>query len=241
MRAMLFAAGLGTRLRPYTNDRPKALVEIGGRSLLEINLDRLAGAGFTEVVVNAHHHAPLIKAFLAGYQRPGLTVILSDETDKLLDTGGGLRRAQAWLQDAPFLAHNVDILSDLDLGALYAAHCAAGRLATLAVRERPSSRQLLFTPEGELCGWRNNSSGAERRRLPCPEPRPAAFSGIYVLDPRIFSLMPPSGEAFSIIDTFLSAGPEEHLKACYHNETAWMDVGRPETLAQAEAWLANRP
>jgi NDP-sugar pyrophosphorylase family protein len=238
---MLFAAGLGTRLRPHTNDRPKALVEIGGRSLLEINLDRLARAGFTEVVVNAHHYAPLIKTFLAGYQRPGLALFLSDETDKLLDTGGGLRRAQPWLQDAPFLAHNVDILSDLDLGALYAAHCAAGRLATLAVRERPSSRQLLFTPQGELCGWRNNSSGAERLRLPCPEPHAAAFSGIYVLDPRIFRYMPPEGEAFSIIDTFLSIGPHEQLQAYYHNQTAWMDVGKPEALAQAEAWLGGQP
>lgn len=236
MRAMLFAAGLGTRLRPLTDHRPKALVEVAGQSLLEINLRRLARFGFGQVVVNAHHFSDQIIDFIAAYApKLGLQISLSDESELLLDTGGGLAKARPWLDGEPFLVHNVDILSDLDLGQLYRSHVQSGHLATLAVQHRPSSRQLLFDSTGMLCGWRHNLSGAERWRMPCPAPEAAAFSGIYMLSPEIFRFLPEPGTVMSIIDVFLQTDPTERIQAYYHDGGRLLDVGKPEALEQAAA------
>lgn len=234
MKAMLFAAGLGTRLRPYTNDRPKALVEVAGKSLLEINLRRLRAQGASEVVVNVHHHAAQVVRFLQSKDDWGLHVHISDESDLLLDTGGGLLRARPWLDGAPFLVHNVDILSDLDLAELYQAHLHSGRIATLALRARGSSRYLRFDEQGRLVGWRHARTGAEKWCLgPVPDAQDLAFSGISVLSPAIFDYFPEGRPVFSLIDVLLRAGASATVGAYRHDGGAWLDVGRPEALAPA--------
>jgi NDP-sugar pyrophosphorylase family protein len=236
-RAMIFAAGLGARLRPLTLERPKALVEVGGMPLLEIAIRRLMLFGVREIIVNVHHFAEQIIRFLAAKDNFGIHIAISDERELLLDTGGGLKQAAWFFGEAPFLAVNADVLSDLDLGALLAAHRASGALATLAVRTRPSSRYLLFDDSLELCGWRHARSGEERPRRPKVDPRPYAFSGIQALSPGIFTLMPAGARVFSIIDVYLSASPEHAVKGFPHEEGCWLDVGKLPALAEAERLL----
>lgn len=238
MKAMIFAAGLGTRLRPLTNDRPKALVEINGVPLLQIAVQRLRDAGVTGIIVNIHHFGEQIEAFLSQPQFSDINIAISDERDQLLDTGGGLRKA-AWFFDdgQPFLVYNADILTTLDLRGLYAAHARSQALATLAVRERPASRAFLFDEDNRLCGWRNSDTGAERIALARPRLYPLAFSGIHVIHPRIFGMMPPAGEVFSIVETYLSLAQNETIMGFRHDQDLWLDVGKPEQLARAqELW-----
>lgn len=240
MKAMIFAAGLGTRLRPLTNDRPKALVEVGGLSLLEIALRRLRGHGVREIIVNVHHFADQVEAYLRGRADDGLSIAVSDERARLLDTGGGLKKATWFFADgAPFFVVNADILTDLDFSAMYRAHLRTGALATLAIRQRPSSRVLLFDDNLSLCGWRNNKTGAERWRLPDTMARPFAFSGVQVLSPSIFGLF-PEADVFSTIDVYLSAPPDRLIQGWRHDESFWLDVGKPDALAEAEAWVRKQ-
>ncbi|MCO6488705.1 MAG: nucleotidyltransferase family protein [Phaeodactylibacter sp.] len=240
MKAMIFAAGLGTRLRPLTENKPKALVEIGGMPLLEITIRRLKYFGVRQIVANIHHFGEQVIGFLEQHASFGIDITISDERGLLLDTGGGLLKAAPFFQDAPFLVHNVDILSDVNLSALYRAHLASGALATLAVRERPSSRHLLFDEGGLLAGWRHNRTGEERISRPVPKYQPLAFSGLYVLSPRIFEFMPP-GPVFSIIDVFLEAAKSERLQAYRHDASLWLDVGKPDALGKAEALVKDIP
>lgn len=235
LKAMVFAAGLGTRLRPLTNDRPKAMVEVGGMPLLEIQLRRLKQYGFTEVVVNVHHFADLVIAFL-GRRDWGLTVHISDERDHLLETGGGLRKAQPLL-DGPdsFLVCNVDVLTNLDLHALVAAHRDSGVLATLALRDRETSRYLTWSESLSLTGWENRSTGATRGQ-PHPEDIRLAFSGIQVIHPNIFQHLQPKG-AFSIIDTYVGLAGTGLVQGYRHDADVWLDVGKPPELALAEGIL----
>lgn len=238
MKAMLFAAGLGTRLRPLTTDLPKALVELEGKTLLEIALLKLKLAGCTEVVINIHHFAGMIRGFLDRRNNFGLQITLSDESDLLLDTGGGLKNAEQFLtqEGQPFIALNVDILSDIDLASMYQAHLDAGCLATLAVRQRKSSRYLLFDDEMKLQGWQNVKTGEKRfcnAELIGSELKPLAFSGIQILSPAIFSFMPSEHKPFSIIQTYLSAGAKAPITGYRHDEDFWMDVGRPEAVEEA--------
>lgn len=230
---MLFAAGLGTRLRPLTNDRPKALVEAGGKPLLEIAIRRLMYFGFRDIVVNIHHFGQQVLDFLEANENFGANVFVSDERDMLLDTGGGLKKAAAFFRDAPFLVHNTDILSNIDLGRFYEGHLHAAPLATLSARQRQSSRYLLFDDEGRLAGWRNARTGEERICRKVAHYHPLAFSGIYVLSPAIFEYMPTQA-VFSIIDVFLEAGRTEKIVACRHDDALWLDVGRPAALEQAQ-------
>lgn len=230
---MIFAAGLGTRLRPLTQDRPKALVEVSGMPLLEIAIRRLIHFGFDELVVNIHHFGEQILSFLQSHDNFGLTIHISDERGNLLDTGGGLKKAAAYLADAPFLAYNVDILTTLDLAEFYQSHVQGGAIATLAVRQRPSSRYLLFDDRRVLCGWRNVRSGAERYCRPGRETTDWAFSGIHIIDPAIFELMPQQS-VFSIIDLYLKIGGRHIVRAYPHDGDQWLDVGKPESLARAE-------
>lgn len=239
-KAMLFAAGLGTRLRPLTNDRPKALVPVDGIPLLELTLRKLKYYGFLEVVVNIHHFGEKIIDFLEEYQNFGLQIHLSDERNLLLDTGGGIKKAAAWLSDGPFLVHNTDIISDIDLDALYRCHLASDALVTLAVRDRPSSRYLLFNEENVLCGWRNEKTGQVRMCRPCDVPASLAFSGIHVLSPKIFQLMPEE-EVFSIIDVYLEAGRSHNIRAFRHNEGFWFDVGKIPELEKAAPFVKKLP
>ena len=242
MRAMVLAAGLGTRLRPLTNDRPKALVEIGGRTLLEITLTRLASFGVHEVIVNVHHFADLVVQYLQANSNFGLQTEISRE-EVLLDTGGGLKKA-GWFflqdparMDEPFLLHNVDVISTIDLHALLKVHQGRNALASLAVQRRESSRQLLFSPEGELGGRWINGEDPEFVR-PTPNLQAFAFSGIHAVSPRLLPKMTEEG-VFSIIETYLRLAKQgEKVLAFPADEYSWRDLGRLEDLQEAEKDLA---
>jgi NDP-sugar pyrophosphorylase family protein len=242
VKAMVLAAGLGTRLRPLTNDRPKALVEVNGRTLLEITLLRLRGFGIHEAIVNAHHFADLVVAFLKAHDNFGMRIEVSRE-DVLLDTGGGLKRA-GWFflensgdldgdLDEPFLLHNVDVISTIDFAKMLHAHRQSKALATLAVHRRESSRQLFFNDEMRLCGRRvgkDKEPEIVRRAVPL---EPLAFTGIHMISPRLLGLMKEDG-IFSIIDCYLRlAGAGEKIAAFRADEYYWRDLGRIEDLQQA--------
>jgi NDP-sugar pyrophosphorylase family protein len=242
MRAMVLAAGLGTRLRPLTNDRPKALVELGGRTLLEIALTRLASFGVREVIINVHHFADLVIQYLKTKDNFGLQVEISRE-ELLLDTGGGLKKA-GWffLQDPnrldePFILHNVDVVSTIDFQRLVSFHNENHALATLAVQERESSRQLLFDAESELCGRWINGRDPEFVR-PTPNVKALAFSGIHAISPRVLPKITEQG-VFSIIESYLRlAGEGERILAFGADQYRWRDLGRMEDFSAAEQEFA---
>jgi NDP-sugar pyrophosphorylase family protein len=233
---MVLAAGLGTRLRPLTNDRPKALVEVGGRTMLEITLERLRGCGVREAIVNVHHYADMMIEYLRARENFGMRIEVSRE-EQLLDTGGGIRKA-AWffLEDGgkePFLVHNVDVMSTIDLAALVGAHHERGAMATLAVQERATSRYLLFDEDGQLCGRRAGRDGVPELVKDCADAKALAFSGIHVLSPRLLTRMNETG-AFSIINTYLRlAGEGEKILAFRADGYQWRDLGNPESVAEA--------
>jgi mannose-1-phosphate guanylyltransferase len=237
MKAMILAAGLGTRLRPLTNDRPKALVEIAGRTLLEITLARLRTFGIREVIVNVHHFADLVVAYLKARDNFGMRIEISRE-EVLLDTGGGLKKV-GWFflepasRDEPFLLHNVDVLSTIDFMKMLQAHKTNQALATIAVQERESSRQLLFDEDQQLCGRRVGRDKQPEIARPAPQLDPLAFSGIHVISPRLFPLMKEEG-IFSIIDSYLRlAACGEKIAAFRVDEYYWRDLGKPADLQQA--------
>jgi len=247
MKAMVLAAGLGTRLRPLTNDRPKALVEIAGRTLLEITLERLKAFGVSEVIVNTHPFAEMIPAYLAKHANFGMRIEISHE-EELLDTGGGLKKA-AWFffekPEQPFLLHNVDVVSTIDLGRMVQFHKDEGPLATMAVQQRKTSRPLLFDRQGLLRG-RGPVQGSEPASGSSPQGRGVgseflqeeAFSGIHVLSPAIFANLEETG-AFSIIDAYLRlAARGEKIVAFHADSYRWRDLGRPEQLLAAEREIA---
>jgi mannose-1-phosphate guanylyltransferase len=245
MKAMILAAGLGTRLRPLTSDRPKALVEIGGRSLLEITLSRLRTFGVGEVIVNVHHFADVVVDYLKANRNFGMRIEVSRE-EALLDTGGGLKKT-AWFfleessgLDEPFVLHNVDVISTIDLEPMRQSHIERGALATLAVTERETSRYLLFDEQHYLCGRRTGGDQASKLVRPAQQVEALAFSGIHIISPRIFSLLSEEG-AFSIIDSYLRlAAQGEKIIAFRTDEYYWRDLGRPENVAQAEQDFKHR-
>lgn len=239
MNAMIFAAGLGTRLRPLTNTRPKALVEIHGAPMLELVLRRMQAAGVKHVIINAHAFADAIHEFVATHPHDGMTAQISDERGLLLDTGGGLKHAAWFFRDGePFLLHNADVLSNLDLRAFYDFHCARpNALATLAVNARPASRRLLFDDEGRLCGWEHLANGERRVARPAATLHAFGFCGIHVVSPAIFALM-PDASVFSMIDVYLNAAAAHDIWA-YRHDGEWLDVGTSERLRQAEDALAR--
>jgi len=238
MKAMVLAAGLGTRLRPLTNDRPKALVEVSGRTLLEITLARLRAFGIGEVIVNVHHFADLVVAYLKAHGNFGMRIEVSCE-DVLLDTGGGLKKAAWFFREKsanagePFLLHNVDVISTIDFTKMLQAHQANRALATLAVQQRESSRQLLFNDQLQLCGRRAGKNKEPEIVCPSPHLDPLAFSGIHIISPRLFPLMTDDG-IFSIIDSYLRlAAAGEKIIAFRSDQYYWRDLGKPADLAQA--------
>ncbi len=238
MKAMVFAAGLGTRLRPLTDDRPKALVEIAGRTMLEITLSRLRAVGVREVIVNVHHFADMVVGYLKANNDFGMRVAVSRE-EILLDTGGGLKKAAYFfLEDSsrseePIILHNVDVLSTIDLGRMMQFHAENQALATLAVQDRKASRYLLFDHQLQLCGRRFERDGqTELVRTP-PQMQALAFCGIHVISPRLLTMMTEEG-VFSIITSYLSlAAGEEKILAFRADEYSWRDLGTPESVAQA--------
>lgn len=245
MKAMVLAAGLGTRLRPLTDDRPKALVEIAGRTLLEITLTRLREFGVREAIVNVHHFADMVVDHLKANSNFGMRIEVSRE-DLLLDTGGGLKKA-AWFflqdgghSDEPFILHNVDVLSTIDLGRMVEVHAENRALATLAVQERETSRYLLFDEQLQLCGRRTAREGKTEVVRPSQQPMALAFSGIHVISPRLLKMMKEQG-VFSIIDSYLRlAGEGEKILAFRADEYYWRDLGTQESLRQAAEDLKQK-
>ena len=241
MKAMILAAGLGTRLRPLTDDRPKALVTVAGRTLLEIALARLRAFGVREVIVNAHHYAEMIVEYLKANDNFGMRIEISRE-EELLDTGGGLKKAAHFFSEnlqEPFILHNVDVLSKIDLGRMMRFHTEENALATLAVQERESSRSLLFDETSQLYGRRARLDAEAELARPAAQAHALAFCGIHVLSPQIFVKLNEEG-AFSIIDAYMRlAAQEEKIIAYRADECYWRDLGRPESVLQAEQDLGS--
>jgi mannose-1-phosphate guanylyltransferase len=255
MKAMILAAGLGTRLRPLTDNRPKALVELNGRTLLEITLTRLKSFGVTEAIINVHHFADMVIAYLQSQNNFNMRIEISRE-EVLLDTGGGLKKA-AWFfledpsrQDEPFLLHNVDIINTIDLTRMLQFHKENQALATLAVQSRETSRQLLFNQNNQLCGRRihneNTVISSEARNLSSSAPpdlpplQPLAFSGVHAISPRLLPLLTEEG-VFSIIPAYLRLSAQnEKIQSFRADQYYWRDLGRPNDLAQAAQDLQQK-
>lgn len=243
MKAMILAAGLGTRLRPLTNDRPKALVEVTGHTLLEITLRRLSTFGVRDVIVNLHHFADQVVEYLKQNNNFGMRIEISRE-DVLLDTGGGLKKA-AWFflggdqSDEPFILHNVDVISTIDLGRMVQAHRENRSLATLAVQDRETSRYLLFDENGQLCGRRAGRGGTPEIVRRSEKTEGFAFSGVHVISPRLLARLTEDG-VFSIINSYLRLAAEgERIFAFRADRFYWRDLGRPQNMRQAEDDVAQ--
>lgn len=238
-QAMIFAAGLGTRLRPLTDTRPKALVEIGGETLLKRVVDKMKMAGMERIVVNVHHFASQIIDYIAANADFGVDIRISDETDELLDTGGGLKKAaELFSPDDPILIHNVDILSNVDLQALYDCHNRCD--ATLLVSERPTKRYLLFDDAMRLVGWTNTDTGEVRSPYANLNPndcRKYAFSGIHLFSPRLFPLMATFPNKFGIIDFYLQVCSKADIRGLVKQDLRLMDVGKVGVIAEAQRFL----
>jgi mannose-1-phosphate guanylyltransferase len=245
MKAMILAAGLGTRLRPLTDDRPKALVEVAGHTLLEITLRRLRRFGVREVIVNLHHFAEMVVDYLKQHDNFGMRIEISREA-VLLDTGGGLKQA-AWffLEDSgdakePFVLHNVDVLSAIDLERMVQFHREHQALATLAVQARETSRYLLFDEQNELCGRRAGRDQAPEIVRSSTQAQALAFSGVHVISPRLLALMRENG-VFSIITSYLRLAREHgKILAFRADQYYWRDLGKPENLTQASQEVGQR-
>ena len=238
MKAMIFAAGLGTRLRPITNDIPKALAPLHGTPILEIVIRRLVNFGFNEIVVNVHHYADKIRDFLESNDNFGAHIHISDETDLLLDTGGGLKKAAGFFDDQqPFLVHNVDTLTDLNLHDFYTYHAQNEALATVLVRHRPGSRFFLFDENQWLCGWENmNTKEKIITREAVGTLQQIAFSCLHVIDPKLFDLIEEEG-AFSIVDVYLRLAKANKILGYVDDDSYWIDIGTPEKLGRAEEYI----
>lgn len=233
MKAMILAAGLGTRLRPLTNAIPKALVEVEKRPLLEIVLTRLIEAGVTEVIINVHHFPEQIEQYLQSKADFGIRIELSHEAT-LLDTGGGLKKAGYFFDDGqPFFLHNVDVLSDIDLNEMYRFHLAHGGLATLAVNRRETSRYLIFDREDKLCGWKSlENKSTIMAGQPVGKTQDLAFCGIHVISPKLLEMMTEAG-AFSIFQSYLRlAKADEKIVAFRVDRYQWQDVGKYESYSK---------
>lgn len=233
---MIFAAGLGTRLRPITNDKPKALAPIHGVPVLEIVIRRLINYGFKDIIINVHHFADRVIEFLDSKNWFGINLQISDERDELLDTGGGLKKA-AWFFDdgQPFLVHNVDTLTDIDLLDYYHFHQKNDALATLLVRHRPGSRFFLFDENSILSGWENVLTHEKVVvRNPDALMEQIAFSCLHVIDPKIFRLMEEDG-CFSIIDVYLRLCGQYNIMGFVDDNSYWLDIGTPEKLKKADS------
>lgn len=235
MKAMIFTAGIETRLLPKPDENPQALVRINGEPWLGLLIRRLGDSGFSEIILNVHHFATRIKDFLKKENFPGIRIEISDETDLMLDTGGGLKKVSWFFDDKkPFLLYNLEVLSDIDLAALYRDHLGAGALATLVVRKRESARFLLFNNNMELCGWENIETRESRIvRSGSAKLVPFAFSRIQVVSPPIFSLINEKG-AFSLVELYLRLAATHNIRGYPDNESIWMDLGKKEGIIEAE-------
>ncbi len=238
MKAMILSAGLGTRLKPLTNDIPKALVEINGITLLENAIETVSRFGFNDIIINVHHFSEKVKKFISE-NNFSANITISDESEQLLDTGGGLKKVSSFFGNEDFLLYNVDIVSDIDLGKMMLQHKKNNAIVTLAVRKRKSSRYLLFNENKVLCGWRNEKSGEEIIIRKSEKYYKLAFSGIHIINSKIFELM-PTEEKFSIIKLYLDIAKENKLQSFDHSNSKWIDAGKINGLKVAENILKEK-
>lgn len=244
MKAMVLAAGLGTRLRPLTDDRPKALVEVAGRTMLEITLIRLRSFGIHDVIINVHHFSDLVLQYLRSHDNFGMRIAVSEE-QVLLDTGGGLKKAAHFFDERsnlaePFILHNVDVISTIDLARMVRFHRENQALATLAVQDRETSRCLLFDEQLQLCGRRAGREKEPELVRSSPHTHQLAFSGIHVISPRLLGMMTEEG-VFSIVTSYLRlAGQGVKILAFRADEYYWRDLGKPENVRMAAQDLKDK-
>jgi NDP-sugar pyrophosphorylase family protein len=233
LKALIFAAGLGTRLKPLTDHLPKALVQVGNKPLLEHVILKLKQAGFHEIIVNVHHFPEMIIDFLLSKDNFGIRIEISDERDMLLDTGGGIKKTAWFLEDGkPFLVHNVDIFSNVDLKALYSEHLVSERLATLVVSPRDTFRHLLFDENNVLRGWINEQTGTLKPAglTQLEKYQKLAFSGIQIIDPKVFKLMEKYNSRFKIIDFYLNHVETEKIMAYKQPGFRMLDIGKIQVI-----------
>jgi len=236
LKALLFAAGLGTRLKEQTLSKPKALVDLAGKPLLQHAIEHLKQFGITDITVNVFHFAEQVISYLEENNSFGLNIHISDERNQLLDTGGGLKKAAVYLKDTePILIYNVDVISNLDLNLLLKYHQEQKSLATLVVRKRDTSRYLMFDSNLQLTGWKNFSNGETRisRDESFAESQPFAFSGIHLIQPELLDLITEEGK-FPIMDLYLRLAKTHHINAFIDESDLWMDLGKPEQLQAVE-------
>lgn len=242
MKAMIFAAGLGTRLKPLTNDRPKALVEVAGKTLLEHTINKLKNSGFNQIVINVHHFGDQIINFVKANQNFGIDIAISDERMQLLDTGGGIKQAALQIGSEPFLIHNVDIFSNADLKSLYDAHMASDNDATLLVSNRKSSRKLLFDTDSYLRAWHNlKSDEFKPSGVSVDGLNEYAFSGIHVFSPQLVARMASYPAVFPVMDFYLDQCGTAKIKAHIDQELNLIDVGKIDTLEEAARFISGQP
>lgn len=239
MKAMIFAAGLGTRLYPITLIKPKALVEIGGKTLLQRSIEKVSQAGYRELVINIHHFGDQIIDFLKEHNNFGLNITISDERDELLDTGGGILKAAPWLDgDEPFLVYNVDVLSDIDLSLFRKYHKERGGVATLAVRNRKTDRYLVFDDHMQLSGWKNIKTGEQIISRKVSDPGLLAYSGIQLIEPALFKLITEKGN-FPLIPLYLRLAREHSIIGYHDPSPLWMDLGKQAQLIEAGKYFSS--
>ncbi len=232
---MILAAGLGTRLKPFTDNHPKALANVNGKTLLQRNIEYLARFGIKDVILNVHHFPDQIKNIIEKNKGFGSNITISDESDAILETGGGLKKAAWFFKDSrePFVLMNVDVLTDMDLKEMIHEHKNLQPVATLAVTTRHTSRYFLFDELPNLCGWRNEKTGEQKISREASKFYPKAFSGIHVISPKIFSLIKMEGK-FSMVDVYLEIAKTYAITAFDHSNTKFIDVGKPESISKAE-------
>ncbi len=234
MKALVFAAGLGTRLKPITDKIPKALVPVNGKPMLQHVLEKLQSSGFDDIIINVHHQGEKIMQFVKDHENFGLRINFSDESGLLLDTGGGLKNTKWFFNDGnPFLIHNVDVLSDIELDKIYNKHLEDRPLATLVVQCRNTDRLLLFDKDWNLTGWKNALTGTVKNPAGRNSLHEMAFCGIHIIEPRIFDLIQREG-VFSIIDVYLDLLADNFIRGYDAENKWWTDIGSPENLADAE-------
>jgi NDP-sugar pyrophosphorylase family protein len=234
MKAMILAAGLGTRLKPFTDKHPKALAMVNNKTILQRNIEYLASFQINTIIINVHHFADQIISFIKKNNAFGSNISFSDERDEVLETGGGIKKA-AWFfeqQNEPFVVMNVDVLTDMNLNAMISLHQTNKSLATLAVSSRKTSRYFLFNEQNILCGWKNIKTGEQKISRQSSKYIEKAFSGIHVISPEIFSLMTMQGK-FSMVDVYLELSKTHSIQAFDHTGSRFIDVGKPESILEA--------
>ena len=235
MKAMILAAGLGTRLKPFTDSHPKALAIINGKTILQRNIEFLGRFGISEIIINVHHFANQVIDFLKKNNDLGSKITISDEGDEVLETGGGLKKARWFFEgdDSPFIVMNVDVLTDINLRKMIEQHNKLQPLATLAVTNRHTSRYFLFDEVDLLCGWKNIKTGEQKISREASGYVQKAFSGVHLISPKIFPLMYMDGK-FSIVDLYLELSKTHAITAFDHSNSKFIDVGKPDSIMKAE-------